>query len=294
VSRAVLDRRIRLLLIVLVAAFAMTFGRAVWLQAVRAEPLAAMAANQHRETVAIPAPRGTIYDRTGVQLAIGEQATTVYADPREVRNPRSVAVLAGRAFDREPASLLPELLDRTRGFVYVARQADPARAAGLAKRNLSGLGFYSEERRAYPQRSVAAHVLGYAGTDNRGIAGLEWSLDRTLAGRPGRQTRVKEPGGRAIDVVDVEPELEGSDVYLTLDHKLQSAAETVLESTVRKWRAKSGSAIVLDPRNGEVLAMAVAPGFDANEFGSAPSWRTRNRAITDIYAIGSASGRERV
>ncbi|MGH3103198.1 MAG: peptidoglycan D,D-transpeptidase FtsI family protein [Gaiellaceae bacterium] len=281
------DRRIRLLLVVLALAFAASLGRAVWLQGVRAAPLARMAASQHRQTVVIPASRGTIYDRTGVELAIGERATTVYADPRQIRRPRAVALAAGRTLGLDPETLLARLSDRTRGFVYVQRKADPERADALAKLGLAGLGFYPEERRAYPQRSVAAHVLGYAGVDNRGLAGLERSLDGVLAGRPGSQTMVKDPFGRAIDVISSTAEQAGRDVQLTLDHHMQANAEQVVGSTVRQWRARSASAIVLDPRTGAILAMAVSPRFDANRFGETSTARTRNRAVTDVYEPGS-------
>lgn len=271
----------------LALAFAAALGRAVWLQALHAAPLSRMAASQHRETVVIPASRGTIYDRTGVELAIGERATTVYADPSEIRDPRAVAVAAARALGLDAETLAGRLADRGRRFVYVERKADPDRAAALTKLGLAGLGFYPEERRTYPQRSVAAHVLGYAGVDNRGLAGLERKLDRVLAGRAGSQIVVKDPFGRAIDVVSTRSELRGRDVHLTLDHTLQANAEAVLGQTVERWRARSASAIVLDPRTGAILAMAVAPRFDANRFGETAVWRTRNRAVTDTYEPGS-------
>ena len=282
------NRRIRLLLLVLALAFAASLGRAVWLQAVRAEPLSRLAVTQHRETVAIPARRGTIFDRTGRPLAIGEQATTVYADPRQIQNPRNVAFEAARTLGLEdPNALATALADRTKRFVYVARKADPVLAAALQKRALPGLGFYAEERRAYPQRSVAAHVLGFAGVDNLGLAGLERSLDPVLAGKSGSRTFVRDPFGRSIETVATVAEREGRDVFLTLDHSIQANAEAVLRETVRAWKAKSASAIVLDPRTGAVLAMAVAPGFDANRFGSVPLARSRNRAVTDVYEPGS-------
>jgi cell division protein FtsI (penicillin-binding protein 3) len=286
VTRTV-DRRIRLLLVGLILAFAVTLGRAVWLQAVRAAPLARMAASQHRETVALPASRGTIYDRTGVQLAIGERATTVYADPRHLRQPRAVAAAAARILGVNANALVGELADRTSRFVYIARQADPKRAAELEKLHFRGVGFYPEERRLYPQRTVAAHVLGYAGVDNKGLAGLEDSLDGVLAGRAGRQTIVKDPFGRVIDVTSAVPERPGRDVYLTIDHNLQANAEAVLRDTVEKWQAKSATAIVLNPHTGAILAMAVSPSFDANSFGRTSADRTRNRAVTDVYEPGS-------
>ena len=282
------NRRIRLLLAVLAIAFAASLGRAGWLQAVRAEPLSKLALSQHRETVTIPARRGTIFDRTGRPLAIGEQASTVYADPRQVQNPRAVAREAARILGLDdPNELAAAITDRTKRFVYVARKTDPARAAALQKRALPGLGFYAEERRTYPQRSVASHVLGFAGLDNRGLAGLERSLDPVLAGKAGSRTFVRDPFGRSIETVGLVPEREGRDVFLTLDHGLQASAEAVLRETVRASKAKGASAIVLDPRTGAVLAMAVAPGFDANRFGSVPLARSRNRAVTDVYEPGS-------
>ena len=155
------------------------------------------------------------------------------------------------------------------------------------EKDLDGVGTYAEERRTYPQRSVASHVLGYAGVDNRGLAGLERSLDRVLAGRAGQETIVRDPFGRVIEVLSRDPEQPGRDVYLTLDRTVQAQAESVLQETVRNWGAKAASAIVLDPETGEVLAMAVAPGYDANRFGAVPVDRTRNRAVTDVYEPGS-------
>ena len=264
-----------------------TLGRTAWLQVVRSPELERLAARQHHETVTTPASRGTIFDRMGVQLAIGERATTVYADPRQVRNPQRVAVAAGKALDIDPNRIYPQLLDKKRGFVYVERKADPDRAAALQRRGLAGLDFYPEERRIYPQHTVAAQVLGYAGVDNKGLAGLELGLERELAGRPGRETIVRDPLGRTIDVVSSMPERPGRDVFLTLDHTLQAKVESVLRATVARWHAADGTAIVLDPTTGGVLAMAVAPGFDANNYPGAPSAYQRNRAVTDTYEPGS-------
>jgi cell division protein FtsI (penicillin-binding protein 3) len=281
------NRRIRLLLAVLTLVAVVTFGRAFWLQVVRAPALERLAAQQHHETVTTPPGRGTIYDRMGVQLAIGEQATTVYADPRQIRNAQKVAVEAGRALNLDPNRIYPQLLDKKQSFVYVERKADPERAAALQRRGLAGLDFYPEERRFYPQHTVAAQVLGYAGVDNNGLAGLELGLERDLAGRPGKETIVRDPFGRTIDVVSSTAEQPGRDVFLTLDHTLQAKVESVLRLTVAKWDALDGTAIVLDPRTGGILAMAVAPGFDANDFSHVPSSMQRNRAVTDTYEPGS-------
>ena len=282
------NRRIRLLLAILLVVFAALLGRAAWLQAVQAGSLSQLASNQHRAVVVLPASRGTIFDRTGVQLAIGEQATTVYADPRQVRDARVVATAAAKTLGIDADTLYSQLLDKKRSFVYVKRKADPAKAALLEKRGLAGLGFYPEERRFYPQGSVASHILGYAGLDNRGLAGLELQLDKTIAGKPGSETRrVIDALGHVLDVVDQRPAVTGATSALTIDHTIQANAEAVLRQTVSKWGARGATAVVLDPRTGDVLAMANAPGFDANAFGSTSPDVTRNRAVTDVYEPGS-------
>ena len=286
-SRRLPNRRIRLLLAVFTAAFLATFGRAVWLQAIHARGLDRIAQGQHHVDVAVPAPRGSMLDRNGVRLAIGRRATTVYANPQHIANPHAAALAAGRTLRIDPDELYGKLGDQSNGFVYVARKADAKRAEALRRRGIQGLGFYSEERRVYPQGSVGAHVLGFAGLDNKGLSGLELALDETLAGRAGRETIVRDPFGRALDVIRSQPAIEGRDVRLTLDATLQANAESVLLRSVRRWGALAASAVVLDPHTGEVLAMAVEPGFDANRFPEAPRDIQRNRAITDTYEPGS-------
>ena len=281
------NRRIRLLLAVFVLAFGIMFLRAFWLQGVRAGALAARGTSQHREVVTIPAARGTIYDRNGTPLALGEDAITVYANPREVTNPRAEAVAAGRALGMQPETLYPLLSDRSRGFVYLERKADPATGAAVERLHLPGVNAYHEERRTYPQGTVAAQVLGYAGIDNTGLAGLELGLDRYLSGSPGKETIVKDPFGRVIDLPQSTPERPGHDVVVTLDHTIQADAEAVLRKTVRAWHAKAATAIVLDPRTGGILAMAGAPNFDANRYPEAPRALQRMRAVTDTYEPGS-------
>jgi cell division protein FtsI (penicillin-binding protein 3)/stage V sporulation protein D (sporulation-specific penicillin-binding protein) len=287
VKPAATNRRIVLLAGVFVALLAAALGRAVWLQAVKGPELAAMALRQHRETVVVPAARGTIFDRNGEPLAIGEQTTTVYANPRQVDRPRDLTLAAGKALGVEPGIVYPQLVDRTRGFVYVARKADPLKVEELEELGFAGLGFYPEELRTYPQGPVAAQVLGFAGLDNKGLEGLERSLEKVLAGRPGSQTIVKDPFGRALDVVSTNPETPGKNVRLTIDHQIQANAETVLQETVRRWGARAASAIVMDPYTGAVLAMAVAPRFNANRFPTTRPDRRRNRAVTDMYEPGS-------
>jgi cell division protein FtsI (penicillin-binding protein 3) len=278
-------------IVLLAGAFAVLLGaalvRAFWLQAVQGDAYAAMAMRQHRETVVVPAGRGTIFDRNGEPLAIGEQAMTVFANPRQVDRPRELTLAIAKALDLEPAAVYPLLTDRSKGFVYLARKVDPGDAAAFEKLGFSGVGFYPEELRTYPQKRVASQVLGYAGLDNLGLEGLERSLNGVLAGKPGSQTIVKDPIGRALDVVSTKPETPGRNVRLTIDHQVQANAEAVLAETIAQHGANAASAIVMDPHTGAVLAMATAPGFNANRFPTTRADRRRNRAVTDTYEPGS-------
>ena len=281
------NSRIRLLVVAFTCVFAVGLGRAAWIQIVDGAGYEAMASRQHRETIEIPAGRGTIYDRTGEPLAIGEQATSVYADPRNVIAPKKAAVKVAQQLGLDPDELYPSLVDRTRRFVFIDRKADPVKARALQKLGVAGIGFFPEERRTYPQGRVASQLLGFAGTDNRGLDGLERSLDRTLAGKAGYEIVVRDPAGQAIDVVTSRRERPGRNVLLTLDHQLQANAEQILASAVSSWGAKGATAVVMNPRTGAILAMANAPTFDANRFSSAPAEERRNRAVTDVYEPGS-------
>jgi cell division protein FtsI (penicillin-binding protein 3)/stage V sporulation protein D (sporulation-specific penicillin-binding protein) len=281
------NRRIRLILATFIIVFGIALARAGWLQVVHAATYGEQAQRMHEETLTTPAGRGSILDRTGVQLAIGEQDHTVYADPHMVTDARGVALTAHRLFGVDADKLYPKLLDKTSRFVYVARFADPKSANAFMAKHFTGIGSYPEERRAYPQNTVAAPVIGYAGIDNKGLGGLELEYDRKLAGRPGRQTIIRDATGQAIDTLSSTPERQGQSVFTTIDSRIQANAEAVLRQTVTQFRATSASAIVLDPRTGAILAMAQAPVYDANKAGSVPYAIQRNRAVTDTYEPGS-------
>jgi cell division protein FtsI/penicillin-binding protein 2 len=281
------NRRIRLLLAIFVLVFAGTLTRAVWLQGVQASSLGKMAERQHHESIVIPAGRGTIYDAAGVPLAIGETTTTVYADPRQLTEPRAIAVAAQKFLGADANSLYPQLLNRKSSFLYIKRFADPTAADAFLKKGFVGVNSYPEEKRAYPQLSVASQVIGFAGTDNKGLGGLEIQYNRNLTGKTGKQTIVRDPFGRAINVVSMTPEQQGHDLFTTIDNTIQANAAAVLRRTIARWHAKSATAVVMDPRTGAVLAMAQAPGYDANKASSVPVALQRNRAVTDTYEPGS-------
>jgi Cell division protein FtsI/penicillin-binding protein 2 len=221
----------------------------------------------------------------GTPLALGEQATTVYADPHEVTHPRTEAVTAARVLGLKPKDVFAALATRDTHFAYVERKASPKLATVLARKKLPGLHFYGEERRSYPQGSLAAQVLGYAGIDNKGLSGLELELDPQLTGAAGSQTVIRDPIGRPIAIQSVVPARDGKAAFLTLDHTIQANAEQVLRATVAQWHAKSATAIVLDPMTGGVLAMAMQPGYDANQV--ATKGLQGDAAVSDVFEPGS-------
>jgi cell division protein FtsI (penicillin-binding protein 3) len=281
----VVNSRIRLLLLGILVAFGALLARAAWLATVQASTLSAMAQQQTKATVVIPAGRGTIYDAMGTPLALGEQATTVYVDPHEITHPRTEAAIAARVLGLKRSIVYAELRTRNTHFVYVARKASPKLASALARKKLPGFHYYGEERRSYPQGALASQVLGYAGVDNKGLSGLELELDKQLTGSPGSQTVVRDPIGQAISIQRDVPAREGKAAFLTLDHTIQANAEQVLRDTVARWHAKSATAIVLDPKTGGVLAMAMQPGYDANQV--ATKGLQGDAAVSDVFEPGS-------
>ena len=284
----VVNSRIRLLLLCVLLVFGVLLARASWIATVRASSLSKLAVGQTTAPVVLPAGRGTIFDSMGVPLALGEQATTVYADPTEVVNPLRESLRIASVLGLHANDVFRALKTKHTHFVYIARKTDPTKATKLAKLKLAGLHFYGEERRTYPQGPVAAQVLGFAGVDNNGLAGLELQLNGALTGKNGSQTLVRDPFGRAISIENVVPPRHGRAAFLTIDSRIQSNAEQVLRETVHKWGAKDATAIVLDPRSGAVLAMAEAPGYNANQFGQAYARHlTVNRAVSDVYEPGS-------
>ena len=172
------------------------------------------------------------------------------------------------------------------------RFADPAKAAQLEKRELAGLGFYPEERRDYPQGRVGAQVIGYAGVDNKGLTASR-SVRQRADGPARAAGRSCATRGQAIDVIASQPERAGADVWPTIDHTIQAKAEAVLRETVEEWGAKAATAIVLDPRTGDVLAMAQAPGYDANNSATRPRTAAQPRGHRHVRAGIDVQARHR-
>jgi cell division protein FtsI/penicillin-binding protein 2 len=282
------NRRIRLTLFLFLVIFCSVIARTAFLQTVRAEELAAQANEQQVKEFQFPARRGTIYDRNGRELAVGEEAKSITVDPYYIEDPLKTAQLLAPLLKVDVQEILEKMSDRSKSSsVYLARKIDPAVAATIEAEHITGLWIHSEEKRAYPQKQVAAQVLGYAGTDNRGLAGMELQLDDILTGIGGSQRIIFDPSGKQIETLSLEEGSRGRDVTLTIDQTLQFEAEKVLTETAGKWSAKGAACIIMNPRTGEIYAMANTPTVDANNFSELSDEQRRNRAVTDNYEPGS-------
>jgi cell division protein FtsI/penicillin-binding protein 2 len=263
--------------------------RLAYVQIVQHSEYVARAEQQHNRMRDVPAKRGDILDRKRHLLATSVDADTIYAVPSEVSEP-DVAVtklcVAFRDCTKRERQLLIERLRRRGAFAYVRRQVSPDQKRRVEDLNLDGIGFVKESRRFYPNRELAAHLLGYVGIDNVGLGGLEAAYDAQIRGTNGR-VLVQTDARRHVFSRFERPPTSGSTVELTIDEYLQHVAERELHAGVVANRAAGGTAIVLDPRTGEILAMANEPTFNPNAYRDFDESDRRNRAVQDLYEPGS-------
>ena len=282
-----IQRRIGLLFTLFLLLLAGAIGRGFWLGTVQGKDLRGKAVAQQVENVDVPARRGTITDRDGLELAVSEDSSTVYANPFLIKNPASAAgqlsPLTGIDYD----TLIRKLANRKQGFVYVKRKIDVDKGKAIAKLRLAGIGVMNEPRRRYPQSWLAAQVLGTVGTDNYGLAGIEQSREDRLHGSDGKRKIVRDALGKTISLVEEKRDAPGQDLRLTIDSAIQERVESVLAGVGQAFRPKGATALVLDPRNGEILALANWPRVNAADPGSAPTYARQNRAVTASYEPGS-------
>ena len=266
-------------------------ARLAILQVGQAEALQRRAAEQRVRVVDLPALRGAILDRNREPLALSVDARDVYADPRYVDDPEIAAETLAPLLGVDPADLVERLSRADASFVYLARQVPIASAEDIEAAELRGIGLIPTTRRTYPAGALAPQVLGFVGIDGAGLAGLEYQYQALLAGSPGTRMLEVAPGGSPIPGgVDVgDAAVPGSVLVTTLDRDLQYRAQVALVDAVARHGARGGMVVVMDPRTGDVLAMATAPDFDPNDLGSASADRQRNRAVTDAFEPGSTA-----
>ncbi len=264
-------------------------ARLVMLQVVNHDSLVARAERQQMSRLEAPAKRGEIFDRRGRLLAYSVDADTIYAVPTDIEHPAKTAEALCRALDdcsKRDEAQLAERLGRQRAFVYVKRRATPLEAKRVAALGLDAIGFMKESRRFYPNRELAAHLLGYVGVDNVGLHGIEATYDSTVRGRAGSLLVQADARRHAFGRLERSP-TTGSTIELTIDEQLQFILERELAAGVAENRADGGSAVIMDPHSGEILAMASWPTFNPNLYSVVDEDHRRNRAVQDLYEPGS-------
>ncbi|MEO7270617.1 MAG: penicillin-binding protein, partial [Vicinamibacterales bacterium] len=265
-------------------------GRLIYLQVAQYSTLMTRAQRQQQRTITAPAKRGEIVDRAGRVLAYSVDAETVFADPSEIENPDAVAAAVCAALDECDAADRQAMARKLRGggqFTYLQRKVSPDEEQRIRALKLKGVAFLKESRRYYPNKELAAHVLGYVGLDNAGLGGLENAYDAQVRGKEGKllvQTDARQQ--RLYSQVE-RPATAGATLELTIDQYLQFVAERELRIGVEENRAAGGSAIIMDPNTGEILAMANYPTFNPNIYGRVRDEARRNRAVQDLYEPGS-------
>ena len=263
-------------------------AKLVYLQFIQRDWLVERAQSQQQRTITAHPRRGDILDRAGRVLAYSVEASTIYAVPTKIDDPEGTANALCRALEcsEELRATVGARLSRDAEFVYVERQVTPAKARRVADLGLRGVGFTTEHRRYYPNKELAAHLVGYVGIDHQGLAGIESTYDDVIRGKPGRILVRTDARGSAFNRVEIPPE-SGASLELTIDKYLQHIAERELRAGVAEFGAEAGAVVVLDPATGEVLAMASEPTFNPNVFAVAVPDARRNRAVQDVYEPGS-------
>ncbi len=280
--------RVRVMGGLLAVMFAIVSYRVFDLQVLQGERLGQMAEQKALGQVVLTPRRGVIADRNGDPLAISVEVDSVFVEPTRVEDRHEVVSALADALSLDPAALEGRM-QRGRHFAWVKRRVSPAEARRVRELGLTGVHLTKEARRFYPQKQLAAHVLGFAGIDGVGLEGIEMSLDVDLRGIARTADVLRDARGRQLipgGNLHVD-RLEGGSVTLTLDRTLQYHAEAALAEAVKETEAKSASVVVLDPRTGEILALATRPTFNPNRPGDVHGGWRRNRAITDLYEPGS-------
>lgn len=274
--------------VILLAGFAAVLGRLVQLQVLQAAELSVKAERQHLKIVTVEGSRGTIYDRRGKVLAMNMEVPSVFGVPTSLNDPSGTARELARVL-RVRAEDIERKLRQERHFVWIARKVDPEQGRRLERLSLDGIGMVMEGRRFYPKGALLSHVLGFTGIDGQGLEGIERRYDPYLRGEKRQIVLQRDALGRTVfpkGLTDQGPSA-GHSVTLTIDEVIQYIAEKELDEAVAESRAKGGVVLVMEPKTGAVLAMAMTPRFDPNAVRGLSPDRWRNRVVTDAFEPGS-------
>ena len=294
-------KRAASVLCIFVIAFTALIGRVIYLQTMGRQQSIRRADRQQHQTEVLPARRGCIYDRNRILMAGTVQTQTLYVDPKFMQDSfqedgKSLVAMddavenLSRIIHQKSAAISQLLSDRSESrFVKVAQNLDESVVEQITKLKLPGVGVIPTQQRYYPMRSLSSQILGGVGKDGKGLEGLELGCEKLLAGSDGYQKVLKDARRRAIAVAaeDYQPPRHGSNLVLTIDSVIQAIAEEQLAKTCIEHNAKHGEVVVMDPRTGEILALANWPTFDAQQSENVPLELRRDRAITDPYEPGS-------
>ena len=284
--------RIALLGVCLMCVALLVVVRAFHLQIASGDRLRGMAEDQHLRHLRVSPRRGAIYDRHGAELAVSADVESVYANPRRLKameqDPQTVARRIAKVLDVDREQLAKRL-GSDRYFVWIERRVSPNEATRIRELDIPGVELTSEARRYYPNRHLAAHLLGFADIDGRGIEGIELAYEDRLRGLDRRVEAIRDRRGHVVFADDMEDArtIQGQSVVLTIDKAIQHIAERELALGVRTFEARGGSVVVMDPSTGEILALANYPPFNPNEPSKHPTAHRRNRAVVDRFEPGS-------
>ncbi len=273
---------------VFILMFSIIILRAFQLQIIERYKFTQMLEKQYLKYVKLPPKRGTIYDRKKRELAVSIEVDSVYAQPGKIKNKKEIAKKLYPILKVKYRSL-KSMLASDRPFVWLKRRITPIQSTKIKDLKLEGIGFIKESKRFYPNRALASHCLGFAGLDSRGLEGIELEYDDYLKGEPGYLMVERDALGRNIHTQNIKEvsASKGHDLQLTIDKTIQYFVEKALEDGVKKAKAKAGMAIVMDPQTGEILASAVRPTFNPNNFWDYSPSQWRNRVVTDAFEPGS-------
>jgi cell division protein FtsI (penicillin-binding protein 3) len=282
-----IERRVGLLFASFVFLLLVVFVRAVWLQGVRGGELSASAAAQQTESVVVPGHRGRVLDRRGQELAVSEDAATVFATPYQVKDAAKTAERLAPLLHVPASGLLRSLSNRDSGFAYLKRKLDLAAAQQVQKMDIPGIGVIPDSRRVYPQGDLAAQALGAVGIDNQGLSGVEAQHEELLHGTDGERRVTRDALGEPIERETVSGESSGQDLELTIDSEIQARTEEALAGIGTTYSPAGATAIVMDPSTSDVLAMANWPTVDPQDLSDASQEDLENRATGFTYEPGS-------
>ncbi|MBO8126021.1 MAG: PASTA domain-containing protein [Firmicutes bacterium] len=288
VTELAIKRRIALVLLVAVAFLFILALRLVQVQVFQNPRLKEYAFNQRLRPMPVDAKRGTIYDRNMNELAVSVSADAAYAVPADIENPEETARQVAQILDLDYDFVYQRLTKHT-ASVWLKKRISEEESKALWELDLPGIGIVENPQRFYPNKELAAQVLGIAGIDNQGLEGLEFYYDSYLRGLPGRVVAERDAAGREIPggIRKYIPPVDGKDIVLTIDQVIQYIAERELAKAVRETNSSKGIVVIMRPSTGEVLAMANWPSFDPNAYQDYPAANRRNYAVTDLYEPGS-------